>query len=218
MSTTKYTKMLRVALSQAEVVFRTELSDLLRDGRHEGIFTIHQKTPLLLCRLPSLDPITDIREPFTFSSEDNLPKLPRFIYPSEKLSATNEVLAHIGLILKYAAAGLVEDEKNTEAHMLLQNRSSRLGDPLDRGQFHSHVQWRGREPAKIDIDEVNDEGVTWPATAKRSVRHIEETMQTETMCAPMDVRSFVRKGCRLPEDIVVEDWSDEVLRLMTTRQ
>ncbi|KAF8535719.1 hypothetical protein BDD12DRAFT_912605 [Trichophaea hybrida] len=186
--------------------YRAELSELLRCGRQEGLFINHQTTPpMLLCRLPPLIPITDLREPFTFTMDGDLADLSCGAYSSEKLSVDNEPLTLIGWTQKLLASYRVEADKILEnAQRSDTVKCARLEEPTLRGQFHALVQWNHYKPTEVQVHA--DDGLTWSFSVKRVVLELNKNIQLEKMCAFAVVCSFLNRNCILREHVEVDSF------------
>jgi hypothetical protein len=205
------TQMSRRAPSAADDRYRAEILQLLQGGRSEGIFYDHRITlPLQLARLPPLPPITDIREPFEFSAEDELRQHNIQPYVLEENIAINkatlELLKAVQMIP--AAGRAAEEEVLAQERQRMEPRSlergMKLEGPIAPAGFMPRIRLKKKHLKALPLDEDADEGVTWSRGVREQVRLYQREFLAEEFTTPMDVQSFLESNVAAPEVVDLE--------------
>jgi hypothetical protein len=186
-------------------------SELLKLGHQEGILISYlTEDPQVLCRrIPPIHPVSDIREPFKFPSDEGLATLPPFAMPVEKLSLDKEALALLASIRKHGAEGREEEEKLlSEKHCL--PKKPHLEKPLVRGEFILPIAKSGFEKVEpLPLNEKEDGGLQWSNSVRRDVKEFEKKLQVEKLDMSHDVRDFLKELVRKPDEVDVDElWAE----------
>lgn len=149
-----------------------------------GVARNHQEfQPTVGSRVTPLLPITDIREPFVFSTvDDDLPVEPDAVFLGEKLVLDKETAEFLQLIARLGA-----DRTVSEANLFLQGvgpvRRLRLETPLTRAnsepRFSSQLisdRLKKEKFERMKVDEEADGGVCWSQSTKNDVAMFEKSM------------------------------------------
>jgi hypothetical protein len=177
--------------------------ELLKLGRQEGILLNYlTEDPQVLCRrIPPIHPISDIREPFKFPSEEGLATLPSFAPPMEKLSIDKEAIALLASLQKLGAEGREEEEKLLSEDYCVPKKP-RIEKPLLRGEFILPTAKSGIEKVEpLLLNEKDDGGLQWPTSVRREVRGFVKEWQVEKLDMPLEVRDFFKELVRKPDTV-----------------
>ncbi|CCX29792.1 hypothetical protein FPQ18DRAFT_380331 [Pyronema domesticum] len=203
--------MSRRAPSTADDRYRAEILQLLQGGRNEGIFHDHRITlPLQLARLPPLSPITDIREPFEFSAEDELRQHNIQPYILEEKTALDKATVQLFKAVQMipAAGRTVEEELLAQERQGMEprslERSTKLEEPITPASFMPRIRLKKKHLKALPLDEDADEGVTWSRGVRKQVCLYQREFLTEEFITPKDVQSFLESNVAAPEVVDLE--------------
>lgn len=208
------------AMSNELERYRAEVEGLLEAGRNEEILINHlDQDPQLLCRkLSPLLPVTDIRNPFDFSSAEET-DIESLRIPDgalvEKITVENQTLSFIASTLKLATLGLAEGEKFLSQDFCRSERL-RLEEPLMRDGFvlpKPKNDIKDFEP--LQVSEENDEGLKWSTQVRSDVREFEKKLRAEKLDMPAEVRNLLKKCCDKPKQLEFDDVLHSEVRLFT---
>ncbi|KAL7269751.1 hypothetical protein RUND412_007567 [Rhizina undulata] len=179
---------------------------LILYARHHGISRNYMaRYPLSQPRPTPLPPITDIREPFTFTPQTSLPSPPppppEII---ERLVMDNETAAFLTSLSRLRAESLVEAERALSAEDFRWSRGLRVEEALvsDLGgvEFRRRtVEWGkeglGLEMAvvDVDVDADGDGGMGWSEKVRREVEGVVGRGGVEKMVMDAETMAFLRE-------------------------
>lgn len=146
--------------------------------------------PKELCRLNPIDPITDIREPFTFSHSDDLDDVPLVIDQREKLILNHETAVYLSSIIKApnTCQNLLLEDFRWSAKLRIEEPSVPEQERKRAHRVSEDVLNLKRWPA----DSGGDSGIEWERDVRYKVLDYVRGIEMEKMVLGSEVLEFLQ--------------------------
>lgn len=144
--------------------------------------------PSTYCRLPPIDPITDIRDPFSFSSCDDLDQHQPGVNCSEKLILDHDTAIYLSSILEAPDEG-----QNSLLEDLRWSAARRIEEPLVKELRRRKAHKVSGELFKeVPVGPRNDSGITWDRSVRTQVWEFLRDSEVEKMVIGPEVLEFLQ--------------------------